>query len=145
MANEAEIRGSLQIRTGDGEIEYVSRPTTFRGDVTGRKGPSPGAITATIAGTDVDFSELSTPGYARIQNQDLTNTVDVGIWDPETGVFYPMLELLPGESYPLRLSRILAGEYGTDPAVGSTGPNTNRLRIRANVASCVVLVEAFET
>lgn len=145
MASEAEIRASLQIRTTDGEIEYGSRPTTFTGDITGRKGPTPGAITVSIAGTDVDFSELSTPGYARIQNQDLTNRVDVGIWDPETGVFYPMLELLPGESYIIRISRIFPGEYGTDPAVGSTGPNTNRLRIRANVASCVVLVEAFET
>jgi len=142
MAAEATIRSSLQIKADD--IEYQSRPTAYTADVTGRKGPAPGAFTATIAGTDVDFSELTTPSLCRIQNQDATNRVDVGIWDPETGVFYPVDELLPGESYVRRLSRNLAGEYGTDPPAGTTGPNTNRLRVRAFSASCVVLVEAFE-
>jgi hypothetical protein len=57
-------------------------------------------------------------------------------------VFYPLIELLPGESYVFRLSRNIQEQYaGT--GTGTTAPD-NRLRIKANGASCVVLVEAFE-
>lgn len=142
MANEATIRNSLAISTSI--LDYRSNPTAFTADVDGSKGPTPGDITCTIAGTDADLSELSVPGLCRIENHDATNYVTVGIWDPETGLFYPLMELRPGEYWIFRLSRLLFGEFGTDPAVGTTGPNTNRLRIKADTASCSVLVEAFE-
>jgi len=148
MSNEATIRSSLAIRKESGDlvtIQYSGQPTAFLGDVTGTKGPVPGAVACSTAGTDIDLSELTTPGYCRIMNQDPTNYVTVGIYDPETTTFYPMLELLPGETYVMRLSRNLAWEYGTAAGTGTTGPETNRLRIKAHTASCNVLVEAFET
>ena len=138
---EATIRTSLQIVAG--EIEYANRPTMFQALVTGRKGPSPGAIGCSVAGTNVDFGELTTPGLCRIQNIDPTNYVTIGIWDPEFSKFYPLLELLAGESYIYRLSRDLAWEYGTATGTAS-GPETNTLQIRADTAPCNVLVEAFE-
>jgi len=110
--------------------------------VAGDGGPTPGQITCTTTGTNVDLSVLATPGLCRIQNLDGTNFVTVGIWDPETEVFYPLLELLAGESYALRLSRDLAWEFAT--GTGTIGPETNTLRIKADTASCDVLVEAFE-
>lgn len=142
MANEAQIRSSLQILKDP--LEYRSQPTVFNADVTGIKGPVPGAITASTAGTDVDLSELTVPGFCRLQNLDSTNLVDFGIWDPESDLFYPLGELQPGEVYVIRLSRNLSSEYGTTPSEGTVGPNTNRFRIKAYVAAVDVVVEAFE-
>jgi len=142
MANEATIRTSLSIKTGD--LEYHSTPTAFQADVAGIFGPAPGALAVSTVGTDIDLSEFTTPGLARFQNLDTLNYVEYGIWDPETTTFYPLGELLPGETYVLRLSKNLAFEYGTGPGTGTTGPETNRLRFKANAQSCNVLVEVFE-
>ncbi len=141
MADEAEIRTSLQIKTTN--LEFRSHPASFTTDVVGEVGPTPGAFAVTVAGIDVDLDELTVPGLCRIANLDATNYVDVGIWDPETGVFYPLMELRPGEYWVFRLSRNLFGEYGT--GAGTSGPNTNTLRIKANTDSCTVVVEAFES
>ena len=140
MANEASVRASLQVKVGN--IDYASKPTQFNADVAGEKGPVPGALTVTTAGTNVDFSELTSPGLCRIQNQDDTNFVEYGIWDPESATFFPLGEALPGESFVLRLSRYLSEEFGT--GVGTSGPSTNSLCFKADTASVVVLVEAFE-
>ena len=140
MADEASIRASLQIISG--KLEYRSQPTVFTADVAGAKGPVPGALAASTAGTDVDFGELTTPNLCRIMNLDATNFIEYGIWDPEGSTFYPLGELLAGEFTVLRLSRNLQEEYGT--GTGTTGANTNRLRLKADTAACNVLVEAFE-
>lgn len=146
MADEATIRSSLQIRKDDGSglvlLDYRSQPTTFEADVSGTLGPTPGAFAASTAGTDVDLTELTTPGFCRLTNQDATNFVTFGIWDPEGNTFFPLGEILPGESYVLRLARDIQAEYGT--GAGTIGANTNRLRIKANTAACNVNVEAFE-
>ena len=140
MANEARVNCSLQIRTGN--LTYTSQPTGFQADVAGVKGPSPGAVTVSTAGTDIDLSELPTPGLATLQNLDEDNYVTYGSYDPETTKFYPLGELLPGEIFPIRLSRLLGWEQGT--GTGTDGPETNRLRFYANAAECVVVVNAFE-
>jgi len=142
MADEAAIRVSLAIRKG--EIDYSSRPTMFQADVAGAKGPVPGAVLCSTAGTNIDLSELTTPGLCRIQNLDSANYVTVGPYDPETATFYPMLELLAGETFPFRLSRDLGWQYGTAAGTGTTGAETQTLRIKAHTAACNVLVEAFE-
>lgn len=145
MANEAKVTSHIAIRKVSGnitQIDYRSPVTTFNVDVAGTKGPVPGAIEATTAGIDVDFSELITPGLCNIQNQDDTNFVTYGIYDPETTTFFPLGEVGPGESYAIKLSRDLKQEYGT--GTGTTGANTNRLRIKANAASVNVYIGAFE-
>lgn len=140
MASEARITANLQIIKDT--LQYQSKPTAFVADVEGKKGPTPGAVAITTAGTDIDFSQLTTPGLCRIQNLDDTNYVEYGIWEPTGSIFYPLGELLPGEFFVLRFSRNLQEQYaGT--GTGTTGP-TNRLRFKANTASVDVLVEAFE-
>lgn len=140
MASEATVRVSLAIRADN--INYPGGQGAFTADVTGRKGPTPGAFTATTDGTDVDLSQLTTPGWAHVKNLDATNYVQVGVWDSNTSRFYPLLRLLAGESVVVRLDADIGEEYeGTGTGTG-TGPNT--LRVKANTASCVVLVEAFE-
>lgn len=140
MAREANIVTSLRINKGN--IRYQNQPTNFVADVSGSKGPTPGAITATTAGTDVDLSELTTPGLCRIQNTDDANYVQVGVWNPDQNEFYPVMRLLPGESFVIRLDPHVNQEY-EQTGTGTTG-QLNTLRILAANASCVVVVEAFE-
>lgn len=147
MADEARIQASLQIRktNTDGDmiiLQYQGQPTAFTADVTGTKGPVPGAISVAIGGTAVDFSELTDPGFCRLMNLDETNFVEWGIREPATGYFYPIGEIGPGETYVIKLSRNLLEEYtGSGTA---TGPATNEFYMKADTAACNVLVEAFE-
>ena len=141
MSNEAVIFAGLQITNGDFRVPIGI--SSFFGNVTGKKGPCPGAFSVSVLGTLVDFSELTTPGYAMIRNLDPTNFVEYGAWEPSTGKFYPIAEILPGEFYPLRLSRHLGSEYGT-AGTGATGGG-NYLMIRADTTACNVSVEANET
>jgi hypothetical protein len=147
MANEAQVRGSLQIRILDDSgrvlLDYRGLPTTFNADVDSIEGPTPGSFLATTAGVDVDLSALTTPGLARFQNNDPTNYVEYGIWDPTGAVFYPLGELLPGESYPIRLSRNIGNETGPGDPGTAVLDNDNRLRFKAISGACQVTVEAF--
>lgn len=141
MADEAIVRISLTMKSG--YQDYRNNPTSFNADVANPAGPTPGYITASTAGTDVDLSELANPGLCVIQNVDDTNYVHWGIWDPENALFFPIGKLLPGEMSIIRLADNFGVEYqGTGPG---TGPHTNRLRIKANTAACGVKVEAFDS
>lgn len=143
MANEARITSSLQIifpPGATGNINYQSQPTAFNADVSTALGPTPGAIVATVAGVDVSLAVLTVPGFCRIRNLDETNFVEVGIWDGVS--FYPFMDILAGESYIVRLSASLGDEFGT--GTGTSGPGINTLRVKADTASCNVVVEAFE-
>lgn len=148
MAGEIQVSAGLTIRQLDASgnilLQYTSLPAAFLADMTGAKGPVPGAFTAATTGTDVDLSELTTPGVCIIKNFDDTNYVTYGMWDPESNLFYPLGEVQPGEAWPLRLSRFISQEYGTGTGTGTAGPSTNKLRIIANAAACNVSVEAFE-
>lgn len=144
MANEATITNQLSIRVG--KIEYLSQPVTFRADVAGEHGPTPGAVLIATTGTEIDLSQLTQPGLCRLQNLDDTNVVEVGIVDPQLSpsIFFPMIELLAGESYVVRLSRALKKEFGTGTGTGQLTGATNKLWARAYNQACVLLIEAFE-
>jgi len=143
MANEIRITSGLSINTpASGPVLIENFSDSFQADMAGRKGPSPGAISVSTAGTDVDFSELTTPAICRIKNLDGTNFVEYGIWDPDNSKFFPLGEILPGEAYVLRLSRNLMEEFGT--GTGTTGPGINTLRFKADTAPVVVVVDAYE-
>ena len=160
MSNEITVTTSLYIRktnsTGQRSlIEYRSGPSSFRADLDtdAPKGPVPGALAVPTTGIDVDLSQLTTPGMCWLHHMglaagtDLTMTydqypVEYGIKEPATGFFYPLGELLPGESYVIRLSRNLEEEY-TDTGTGTSTP-TNTLHLKATGGTCVVRVDAFE-
>ncbi len=133
------VQTSLQILKG--YLDYQGRPTVFTGDFIGTaKGPVPGALTVPITGLRVNFGELTTPGLCRILNTDATNFVTVGIYD--TSKFYPLMELGPGESYVIRLSRYLNQEFvGTGTG---TNADVNQFMLFADTAYCIVVVEAFQ-
>lgn len=140
MASEAVIRTGLTISKDN--LRYNALPAGFSADVATAKGPVPGAVSVATAGTVLDLGELTTPSLCRLMNLDTTNFVEVGIREPSSGFFYPLLELLPGESYVFRLSRNLLEEY-TGAGTGTSAP-TNEFYAKANTAAVVLLVEAFE-
>lgn len=139
MSRECSIILNTVIRADNIVRTYQENYTI---DVTGRKGPTPGAITVDTAGTDVDLTQLTTPGVVFIKNLDGVNYVEWGIREPATGYFYPIGELGPGESIVFRFSRNLLVEY-TNTGTG-TSPPTNFFHVKANSADCVVTVEAYE-
>jgi hypothetical protein len=141
VASEATITTGLMIRKGN--LNYPpggGGQVTFRADVTGSKGPTPGSTLIATSGTDVDFTQLTTPGLVRLTNLSADNYVEYGVREPATGAFYPLGEILPGESYVLRFSRNLREEWvGT----GTSAP-TNYFHLRANTAAVDVDIAAFE-
>lgn len=141
MADEATIRSTIQIVKGN--IRYQPPlPAVIRETVDGEKGPVPGALTIAITGTNVDFSQLDTPGLVRIINYDDTNYVEWGIWSTTHSKFFPLGEILPGRDAVFRFSRNLREEY-TNTGTG-TSAEINNFHLKANTAACVVSVEAFE-
>lgn len=147
MADEVTVTSSLFVQKRNDEgtetlIEYQSRPSAFRADMTGAKGPTPGAIAVSRFGTDISLSQLDHPGFCRFRNLNETNPIEVGVYNTDQSEFYPLLRLLPGESYVVRLSPNISGEYaGT--GTGTTG-ELNTLRAISENADGVLLVEAFE-
>jgi hypothetical protein len=143
VANEITVQSSLRINKG--KLSYQSLPQSFQASLTATNGPSPGVITASTIGTDVSFTQLVQPGMCRIMNLDLINFITVGIYDTQVNEFYPLMELLPGESYVFRISRWLGREMsGAVAGTGTVGPTT-RIRVKANLLSCYTLVEAFDS
>ena len=139
MADEATVRSSLQVIKGN--LSYQSQPTTFQADVSGTAGPSPGTVIVPTTGVDIYFSQLTTPGLCRLQNLDTGNRFEYGIYDTSNKVFYPLGEVLPGETYVIRLSRNLKKEF----AGSGTGQTLDTyLRLKAYGASVTAQVEAFE-
>lgn len=142
MSNEARVTSSLSITKGS--LTYRSAPTGFSADVSAANGPTPGVVSCSVTGTDLDFSRLARPALCWLQNLDDVNYVTVGVYEPGTGVFYPLLELLPGESYVIRLSRSVGEQQqGTVTGTGTDAVN-NAVRVRASGAACNVRVEAFD-
>lgn len=139
MSNEATISISFSISKGN--IQYQNHPKSFRADVDDGHGPLPGAFEVPVAGIDVDLSAIPSPGLCMLYNMDDTNFVQYGIQDYNTGVFYPLGEILPGEFYPIRLSRNLGQDY-PDSGTG-TGPEVHMLHFKADTAACWVRVDAF--
>lgn len=140
MANEATIQIGLSINKGN--LAY-KQTATVRANVAGTNGPTPGAITVPSIGVDVTFSQLTAfGGLCWLANLDSTYTVQVGVKDTGTGVFYPLLELLPGEKTVIRLSRVLdQQESGTGTFSGSGC----RLHLKTDGGgSAIVQVEAFD-
>jgi hypothetical protein len=142
MSNEARIQISLQVRRSN--LTYLSQPTAFTADVAGPGGPSPGAILVGVGRTDVSLAQITNPGLCRLQNLDATNLVEWGVYDVALNKFIAVGELLPGESYVVRLSRFLGQELVPGTGTSGGGSAATRLSLKASVAPCMVLVEAFD-
>jgi hypothetical protein len=146
MANEISMQYSMQVAKGNLNDYKLFR---YSANMAGTpKGPIPGALTVSVHGTDIIFSGLVQPGICRLTNIDATNFVTVGVFDKTAsaaypnGHFLPLAEILPGESYPMRITRKLTKDVGS--GTGSVA-GISTMRIMADTAPCVIVVEGFET
>lgn len=129
MANEFTITSKLKLVNSN--LNFNPASSTFQPDQT-TANVSLQTISATTTGVTVSLATLTTPGIIQIQNVDTTNYVSIGLYISST--FYPLAELLPGETWIFRLARdILTANAGA--AV---------LRLKANTATCSVLLQAFD-
>lgn len=145
MANEIRVQSSLSVKKGS--VDYQSRPTVFLSTLEGTgAGPTPGLVVVPLAGVNVDFSALSVPGLCRIMNLEAVGSgiyLEFSIWDASAALLPLGFEVLPGESYVVRLSRYLGDEIGTGTGSVPLGSG-NALRLKAYGGVCRALVEAFE-
>lgn len=141
MSREISVRSSITIRSGN--LVYQSPgKSLFTSDLNANKGPCPGMVTIPVGGISITFPYLTTPGQVVICNLDTANFVEYGIKDPGSGKFYPLGEVLAGESYVFRFSRNLLENY-TNTGTGTTG-DVNYLWLKADTAPCDVIIDAFE-
>jgi hypothetical protein len=146
MANEATVRNGLSItNVTTAKFNYRSPQQGFSADVSGVIGPTPGGLTVSLSGTDIDLSKLTAlGGLVEIINYDLTNRVEIGIYETATGTFYPFLELLAGESTVTRLSRNATEQFdGTVTGTGTFAEN-NTIRAKAYGAAVSIFFGAFD-
>jgi hypothetical protein len=152
MADEINVQNAVTMRKISGSDVLLEKrySRSFQADMTGKKGPTPGALTVDENGVNVSLSQLTEPGMCWIEHQGLlsgtattSDRVNVGIYETNTNKFYPLLELLPGEAYPVRLSRDLGEEIQTGTGTDAVGNATLHLRA-PNGNDCVVSVEAYE-
>ena len=139
-ANAIQMRGSLTINNGNLVVPPI--PFNFVAAQSLAIGPTPGSVLATKQGTNVNLSVLVQPGVCTITNLDTINYVEIGVWDPITNEFYVLLEALPGETWPMRLSRFLGEDIGTGSGTtpGGTG---KQLRIKGIGGACWCNVLAY--
>jgi hypothetical protein len=136
-----EINVSIDIRVKKDNLdEHIT--ARFTADMDGDEGGvTPGQITVPTTGIAVDFSELTQAGVCTIQNLDQTNYVTIGVKDTGTNRFYPLDEILPGETWARRISRKLGKQFfGTGTGTGTD----NVLWLDADTAACRVVVKCFE-
>jgi hypothetical protein len=141
MSDEATIRQSIQISIGGRNI-YRPAAASFKRDVSTAKGPSPGSVTATAGGVDVDLSHLTVPGLCHIINYSTTDYLEYGVYDSSSGVFYPLGEVAAETEYVFEFSRNLFDEFlgtGTSPAASN-----NKFRVRGGNSVVECCVNAFE-
>ena len=137
MAQEATLQITMNIKTSRIDRKYTK---SFKPNVSSTaNGPSPGAFTASVGGTIIDFSAIGTPRLCWVENYDATNFVTIGLYDGSN--FFPVFEVLPGEAWPIPLSRYLNQEFqGTGTG---TNADVNDLMIIADTAPCRVSIEGF--
>ena len=156
MANEITLSTSLSIFKADSNGVVLLRKnysTSFQNDMSGNQGPYPGSLTVPTTGKLVYLTaEIVTAGWCWFANQGRADGaahtdeyIEIGVFDPQVtpapGVFHPLLELSPGEGFPVKLSRNLQEQYAGSGS-GTTTPE-NYLYLKAYRASQIVNVEAF--
>ena len=142
MSSQATVQSSLNLTNGNLQFRSAG-PGAFNPTVTGTNGPTPGCVTVPVAGIDIEFSQLTAlGGLGQFYNIDSTNFITVGLRDILTNEFYPFIDVLPGESYVMRLSsKLPMHETGTGTFSGSnavvhaktnTNPGNNSAKLICN-------------
>lgn len=148
MSSEASVRISLQIRAGNliyrspGNNGYSANvPAPYSSAPVA--GPTPGAVLIQLNHTEPSLAQLKTPGLCYLQNLDSVNTVEVGVLNTLLNAFIPVFELLPTECTVVRLSRMLGQDLQPGTGTGSIAGHVNKLSLKASIAACWCIIDAF--
>lgn len=140
MANEIQVTGGWTHTNGYKSLGPRSFTLDQEGDFLG---PFPGAVSVPLTGYDVVIPTGVVPGMIEIWNQDATNYVEYGVYEPANNVFYPVGEVGPGKSYRWYMSRNFGEEWTSiGTGTGTSGEN-NRLRFRPNGAAVNCFIGIF--
>ena len=138
------VQSSLSVNQNN--LQYSSRPGAFLPAMSGTNGPAPGAVTVPVSGIDISFAQLdSMGGLGRFYNIDSTNFITVGLRDKITNVFYPFIDVKPGETYVMRLSSKLPKD---EPGTGTFSTSNVAVHAKTNTnptsASAILVCEFFD-
>lgn len=122
MADEITVSASLRVSNGNFSFRKDTGFSQF--DQAAAGGGNPGTVNIGTSDEAISLGDITTPGWAFIQNLDGTNYVDIG--PDSTGAIVPIIRLEPGEFALLRLT----------PTVS--------LRGQANTAACDVMIQVME-
>jgi hypothetical protein len=120
MADEIEVLSAITVRNGNSVHVQPAEVKTF--DQTNPGGGNPGLVVVGTSEEQIDFGELTSPGWFTMINLDTTNYVE---WGFSTGVYGGRME--PGEP---------AGPFRLNPAAS--------VYVKANTASCRILAQAWD-
>lgn len=137
MAATITVQSNMRIVGDNQNRDYQSQQYTE--DAVSGFGPSPGYMTITEEGVDVDISELESLGRAILSNYSADHSFDVGLWDGTE--FYPLLEIPAGQQYPIKFSSSLGNSFGT--GTGTLGQDLS-LRVKANGGEVKGSIEIYE-
>jgi hypothetical protein len=102
----SEITASFVLKAVKGGITYVNEAKNQSLTLTSAA-PSVSryTLTATTAaqGVALDLGAVAANGVCWLENTDATNYVDVGVRDGG-GTFFPLVRLLAGEAWPIRVT-----------------------------------------
>ena len=126
MADEITVLAAISCLNGNFRLPQIgSEQLTF--DQAAQGGGVPGTVEIGTSEEDVDVSALTTEGWLWMRNLDDTNYVD---WGPSSGGTSPVM---------VAIGRMEAGES----ALFRLKPEVT-LRMKANVAACVVQILVLE-
>jgi hypothetical protein len=122
-----EIRAQMTIQVDNNNFKFPKDGQQLQIDQAAPGGGVPGTVIATNAaqGVAVSFTGLTTPGWLKMRNVDLTGIIE---WGPDDGGnLIEMGKMLPGEEAMFRLAAAVT------------------LRLRSSIATNKVQVWGFET
>jgi hypothetical protein len=100
VADEISVSGKVRVAKGFIELE---RKVNFTADMAGTHYSQNAQTIGFAAHEALEIStDVATAGVSYLKNLDATNYVEIGVVVSAT--FYPVIRLLPGESYPVRFS-----------------------------------------
>lgn len=104
MANE--IQANFVMKVSKGGVTYINEASA-KTLTLAAAAPSVSryTVTATTAaqGVALDLGDVAVNGICWLENTDATNYCDVGVRDGG-GTFIPLIRLLPGEAWPIRVT-----------------------------------------
>ena len=100
MADEISIATTMVVRKG--YLDWTRQRSRSYSLVSSAPAKAGGIISVGTTHEALPMADVASAGWARLENVDATNYIEVGV--VVSGTFYPLLKLKAGECYPVRFS-----------------------------------------